>query len=265
MASSWGTAPVNANGLAAPSVTDLSSGNNVFTATYTDASGGSHGSSTSGPGTISVVPNPLTPVTAATTITITPIYLPLPSTVPASLGGRNTRLRFAVGMVNPIPGIPMPTGTVTVYADGKPIGTYNLDVAGTVTIVLYGKVAFNRTIVVKYNGGIQGITTYCAEQLGAVRRGSGLLLRQQPERRRHGSCQDRCPSGRAREVQPCRSQSEGLDAGVTWEWACVQDPHPVALRAALIPGPIRRETPLGPPKPFRHSVRAARPAIGAGR
>ncbi len=155
-----GTAPVNANGLAALSVTDLSSGNNVFTATYTDASGGSHGSSTSGPGTISVVPNPLTPVTAATTITITPIYLPPPSTVPASLGGRNTRLRFAVGMVNPIPGIPMPTGTVTVYADGKPIGTYNLDSQGTVTIVLYGKVAFNRTIVVKYNGGIQGITTY---------------------------------------------------------------------------------------------------------
>ncbi len=155
-----GSVPLNGSNVATLSLTDLPQGNNAFTATYTDSTGATYGSSTSGVTMTSVVPNPLTPITVATTITVTPIYLPPPSSVPANLGGRNTRLKFQVQLVNPIPNVPTPTGTVTVYANGKPIGTYNLNADGTATIVLHGKAAYNKSIVVTYNGNIQGITTY---------------------------------------------------------------------------------------------------------
>jgi trimeric autotransporter adhesin len=155
-----GDAPVNASGVATLSVTDLAQGIQSFSATYNDPTDASHGSSTSSVGTLSVVPNPLTPVTVATTITVTPIYLPPPSQVPADFGGRITRLSFAVGILNPTPGLPTPTGTVTVYASGKAIGTYNLDAQGTTTIVLHGKQAYDKTIVVTYNGNVQGVTTF---------------------------------------------------------------------------------------------------------
>jgi hypothetical protein len=155
-----GTAQVSSAGVATLSLPDLPMGNHSFTAAFT-ASGGGFSPSMSAAVNTNVVFNPLAPVTLNTAINITPIYLPPPSSVPKALGGRNTRLKFEVQVLSGIAGVPNPaSGTVTVFANGTPIGTYQLNAQGEVTVMLMGQTAFNKTIVVRYNGVIQGVTTY---------------------------------------------------------------------------------------------------------
>ena len=154
-----GSVPLSSTGLATLSLPDLSQGNHSFSASFV-SSEASFSSSTSGDDLTTVTTNPLAPVTVATTISVTPIYLPPPSTVPASLGGRNTRLRITVQVANPSPGEAPPTGTVTVLAHGQPISTVALNSQGQATITLHGRTVYDKTIVVRYNGAIEGVTTY---------------------------------------------------------------------------------------------------------
>jgi hypothetical protein len=160
-------------------------GTQNFTATYSDPTNPNAGTSHSNTAAMSVTNNPITPVTVATTTTVTPIYLPAPSSVPASYGGRNTRIQIAVQLVSPVPSFPTPTGNVTVYANGKSLGKYQLNAQGYVTILLHGSTVYGKKIIVRYNGNIQGITTFAPSSSTPFVANQAFFYGNSPER--HGS------------------------------------------------------------------------------
>ena len=154
-----GSAEANAQGVVSYTVANLSQGNHAFSASFTDSSG-AFAPCNSTVANVPVTRNPLSPVTMNTEIVITPIYLAPPSSVPRSLGGRNTRVQFAVQVTTTVPGVPTPTGTITVYVNGRAVGTYALDATGTAIVTLRGQSIFNKTLSIRYNGDIQGVTTF---------------------------------------------------------------------------------------------------------
>jgi hypothetical protein len=192
-----GSVPLTSTGVATLSLPSLSAGNHAFTAEFI-ASDGSVAPLTSAVASTSVMTNPLAPVTVATSVTVTPLYLPPPTTIPAWLGGRDTRLRFAVQVVNPAAAGTPPIGTVTILANGRRLRTVTLNAQGRAIVGVRGPEAFKKTIVARYNGGIDGITIYAPSSSAPFVANRAFIYDNSPQAHRSSSAKARShPSGPA--------------------------------------------------------------------
>jgi hypothetical protein len=197
-----GSGPVSPQGIASFTVTDLSVGSHTMTTTFVDP-GGSFASSSTGGVIMTVQQNPNTPVEINTQVIATPIYLPAPSSVPYYLGGRNTRVKFAVQAMTNATGVPIPTGYITIYANGRAYGTFALNSAGAVTVTFHGRAVYNKTITAQYLGNVQNGTTFAPSTSVAFKFDQQYFYSHSPERgKNNNSSKNDHKSSAKRDVLP---------------------------------------------------------------
>jgi hypothetical protein len=129
-----GTAPLNATGQATFTTSTLAVGSRLITAAY--------------PGDLNETPSASAPVTQT--------IMPAPSSTVVTASPSPTTFGRAVTLTATVktvaPGAGTPTGVVTFFVDGAPLGVVPLDLTGRATLTTSTLLAGTRTILASYGG-----------------------------------------------------------------------------------------------------------------